>query len=156
MRKDKTTTDVTDKAGFGLADLLALPEFEQRTETKTFTARGCSWPITLRCLADDASAEEYFDVANVMSASGGKPEPIVFHLPPPDVKEIRVTDAGYVTSLRFLASLSVAPAFDVNAWAIFGHKNGGRVMNEIFGWAADINGMAAPAINEGAAEAKNE
>lgn len=140
---------------FGLADIMNMPEPEAKTETRSFKAKGREWSITLRCLAEDASAEEYFAIAQIADGSGRDIKPLTIQLPPPTSKTIEIKDPAYLASLHYLASITVAPAFGAYEWAVFGHKAGGRVMNEIFGWGAELNGLSEVQVSEAVAEAKN-
>lgn len=140
-----------DPEEFQLSDLLALPEPQVVETTRVFEARGRKWPITATNVGM-VSAEAFFDIASQMKEFKSKGS-LRFMLPGGIPLEITAKD--YLAGLSVLTRVVVKPRFSLEEWAIFGHKLGGDVMNDLMEWVADLNGFQEELQQKELDDAKN-
>ena len=138
---------VSAPATFDIGDLTSLPDQATGTATKTFSAAGRDWQVTVRTNVT-ANPENMYAIVRMLSKTDGVPRTIVV----PGVPPFELRDAKYVGMLSALAAISVEPAWNgldgVDRWALFARKVGGPVIDQILSWALDASGLSTKAATQ--------
>src|SRR6185437_5334302 len=132
--------EITQAGGWGLSDVLGLPEPQSATQTQVFEAGGKEWPITIRTDAR-TSAEHFYDLTLCLSRAI-EDKTLSFLTPAPNPRRIEIKSAAYLGQLYILEKVAVSPVLSAPEWAIFGHKVGGLVMEKILDWATTESGIS--------------
>lgn len=132
---------------FTLQDVLELPEHDLSEVTRTFATNDKEYTLTVFAGAK-YNADRFYTLRELMTAPvaeeqmGRSVTPIVVTLPG-GTRSITVSNAGYIGLLSVLENVSIKPNFNIMEWAIFGSRVGPEVMDEIFDWITDVNGLTS-------------
>lgn len=144
---------------FDMSTVHALPEVEavSTREEREFLARGRQWKITVRTnIRDDA--ELWFACMEALAEANLNPKPVTIILPgdadhPP--VPLRLTNPRYISSLKVLATVTIAPALSFEDWVILGKRLGGPFIQEVFEWAVQACGLTEEEVETAVNDAKN-
>ena len=135
-------------SAFDLTDLTALPDQVTGTATKTFSAAGRDWTITIRTNVT-ANPENMYTLMRLLTDPGKMPRTIVL----PGIEPFVLRDKKYVGMLSVMAGVSVEPAWNgldgVDRWAYFARKVGGPAIDEILAWMLVTSGVGSKPNEDG-------
>lgn len=138
---------------FSLADVMAVPRSDQRTETRTFHKEGKDFEITIYVDGRQNSAR-WYEILEAMGQAtidcGKNPQaPLPKGEVPgikaitPDGKVVQFKAASLVSQIYVFASVAMSPVFGIHEWAIFFDRMGPDLTEEITDWATSANGVDA-------------
>lgn len=134
---------------FNVSDIYSLPEPESATATKVFTGAGREWEVTIETGGQNSAerwnelyqAQMYGQTQQQIGILTKKPYKEEF--PTPEGVKVVLNDLSYIGSLKLLSLVIVAtPRPTFGDLAIWGHRVGGKMMDEICTWAANENGVS--------------
>lgn len=138
-REPETPEIEQEDADWTFADVMAMPDPEERTAKKTFVLKGKPWTVTIR--ADGGESAETFNtlVAELAKAAEYIRENQVFKANTLSGKVV-IKSAGYLGQLYVLAEVMVKPKQCLDELILWGHKIG-KDFNKVLDWAMRENGV---------------
>ena len=126
---------------FSMDAIYNLPEPEiGKTAQKTIDVKGVPLTLTIRADGKEDSAL-WYAILGCFPNGIVEPEPLWYTLPPPKSKKVEITDPLLLTNLRVLATVLVSPALQLEDLAEIARQAGPEVMEEVYDWAVNINGI---------------
>lgn len=130
------------------ADIFAMPEPGSGTDTRVFRVNGKDKAFTIEANGHQFGERwaelfqcQMYGQTQKMIAQASK-QTYSEEFDNPGSKKIVITDPSYMGSLKLLHAVLVAPKMPFGSLVIFGHRAGGKLIDEIASWAADKNGVS--------------